>query len=244
MPRPTDRPSASSPSAPPLLRELWRVSHAALVEVGALAFPVPCVGCGQPPAMLCPRCRDELRPLVHTRTLDSGLQVWSGLPFAGVPARAIRALKSELRTPLARALAPALGDALDVAWGAAVVPGEPGPLLVPVPTSAAAFRRRGVRVVELVMRRAGAPHARVLRHARRVADQRTLGRAERGRNVAESMRCVELDGASVLLIDDVVTTGATLGEASRAIVAAGGRVLGAATVASTPRVFGRTPIRA
>ncbi|NLA09621.1 MAG: ComF family protein [Microbacteriaceae bacterium] len=249
MPRPADprsspqRPAPSGP-LPPLLRELWRVSHAALAEAGALAFPVPCVGCGEPPAMLCARCRVELRPAVCLRVLEPGLHVWSGLPFAGVPARAIRALKSESRTPLARALAPALGEALDAAWHAAVTPDAAGPLLVPIPTSAASWRRRGVRVVELVMRRAGAPRARMLRHARRVADQRALGRAERGRNVAGSMRCDELSGASVLLVDDVVTTGATLVEASRAVVAAGGRVLGAVTVASTPRVFEPTPIRA
>lgn len=243
MRHPTHSAAHAQRAAGPL-GELWRVTHAAFAEVGALAFPVPCVGCGEPPATLCATCRLELQPLVRLRALDAGLRVWSGLPFSGVPARAIRALKSEVRTPLARALAPALGAALDAAWDAAVAPGAPGPLLVPIPTSAASWRRRGVRVVELVMRHAHAPDARVLRHARRVADQRTLSRAQRGRNVAESMRCAQLGGASVLLVDDVVTSGATLGEASRAVAAAGGRVLGAVTVASTPLDFDRSQVHA
>lgn len=223
---------------PSLLRELWRVTHASLAEAGALAFPVPCVGCGEPPRMLCERCRPEVCPAPSLRELDAGLRVWSGLPFSGVPARAIRALKADLRTPLARALAPALACALDEAWVATGGAHARPPLLLPIPTSRASWRRRGVRVVELLLRRAGARPCRALRHARRVADQRGLDRADRGNNVAHSMRCAEMRGATVLLVDDVVTTGATLVEASRAVTAAGGLVVGAVTLASTPLVFG------
>ena len=66
-----------------------------------------------------------------------------------------------------------------------------------------------------------------------------LGVADRERNVAGSMRLRPADerriaGRTVLLVDDVVTTGATLREAARALTAAGARVLGAAAVASTP----------
>lgn len=259
MPHPTD--PVSSRSAP---REAWPLVRGALAEVGALAFPVPCVGCGVPPNMLCATCRHELRPDLRSRELALGaepgmlgeralgahgaaLWVWSGLPFDGVPARAIRALKAELRTPLARALAPALGCALDAAWAATAASGPLAtgpPLLVPVPTSRASWRHRGVRIVELLMHRAGARPCRALRPARRVADQRGLDRAGRADNVAHSMRGVGLRGAGVVLIDDVVTTGATLVEASRAVTAAGGAVFGAVTLASTPRVFGGSELDA
>ena len=69
---------------------------------------------------------------------------------------------------------------------------------------------------------------------RRPRDQVRLGREDRFANVADGMAVrIPLAGRRVLLVDDVVTTGATLTEAARAVHAADGRVLGAATVAST-----------
>ena len=99
------------------------------------------------------------------------------------------------------------------------------------------MRRRGFRVVELIAARAGLAPQRVLRATGTAADQRGLRSADRERNVRGSMRARTpraLEGRRVLLVDDVVTTGATLREAARALAAAGATVVGAATVASTP----------
>jgi predicted amidophosphoribosyltransferase len=148
-----------------------------------------------------------------------------------VAARVLRALKEDGRTGLARALAPALAAAV-----AAL--DAPGAVVVPVPSSRAALRRRGYRVAELLARRAELAPVRALRSVRTVADQRGLGRAQRRENVAGSLRAVRgnvLTGRDVVIVDDVVTTGATLAEAARALRAAGARVVGAATVAATPR---------
>jgi predicted amidophosphoribosyltransferase len=80
-------------------------------------------------------------------------------------------------------------------------------------------------------------------HTRRVADQAHLDRRARAGNLAGSMvvgaawrRVVQ--GATCVVVDDVVTTGATLAEAARALHAAGARDVVAATCATTPR---RTP---
>lgn len=202
-------------------------------EALALLFPVSCAGCGDPGVALCAACRSALTPAVVRRVLPSGLTVWSGARFEGPVASALRAMKRDGRTGLARALGPALGAAL--ASAARDGPGGSGLVVVPVPTSRAAIRRRGFRVVELLARRAGVAPARLLVIDRRTADQRGLGRAERRSNVAGSMRARRVDGLSVVVIDDVVTTGATLEEASRALSAAGARVIAAATVAATPR---------
>ena len=178
-----------------------------------------------------------LRPSVRRRVLASGLVVHAGIPFDGVAARVLRALKEQGRTGLARSLAPALAAALAAAADAPDAPsaGE-GWTVVPVPTSRASMRRRGFRVVELIAGRAGVRVTPLLRNVRQTSDQRGLDVAARERNVAASMRARVATGLSVILVDDVVTTGATLREAERALRAAGAARVVAATVAATPRL--------
>lgn len=218
-------------------RWLAATVRGAFADALALVLPVSCAGCDEPDVPLCETCRLELHP--HTiRTDSAGTPVWSGLPFDGVTARVVRALKEDGRTGLARDLAPALRAAVDAARSGAEasagVDGD-GVVVVPVPTSPAAFRRRGYRVVELVARRAGLLPARLLRLTRTTADQRDLDRAARERNVAHALRARGAEGRHVIVVDDVVTTGATLAEAVRALRAGGATVIGAATVAATPR---------
>lgn len=208
--------------------------RAALAEALALVLPVTCAGCDEPDVSLCETCRLQLLP----QTSRGGREpaTWSGLVFEGVPARVVRALKADGRTGLARELAPALRAAVEATLDAASA-GPPGGsiVIVPIPTSRAAFRRRGYRVVELVARRAGLPTARLLTTARATVDQRGLDRQARRRNVANSLRARRAEGLRVVVIDDVVTTGATLEEAVRALRAGGAEVIGAATIAATAR---------
>lgn len=169
-------------------------------------------------------------PVRLTRTVGD-LEVRSAVAFDGVAARVVRAFKEDGRTMLARPLGRALAAAVirsdGVMWSDAVV--------VPVPSSRAAFRRRGYAVAELLARRAGLSPRMLLLPARAAADQRGLRRDERARNVAHTMRARHAEGLRAVVVDDVVTTGATLREAARALTAAGATVVGAATVAATPR---------
>ena len=205
----------------------------ALTDALALVLPVDCAGCDAPDTALCPECLGMLRPAPQPRRIDSET-VWSGLAFDGVPARVLRALKEDGRTGLARHVAPALADGVRrAARGRSV-------LVVPVPTSSAAFRRRGYRVPDLIARRADLEVAPLLRITRRTADQRGLGRDARRSNVAGAfaVRCLRGSGVGsgrgVVIVDDVVTTGATLAEAARVLRAAGIEVVGCAAVAATP----------
>ncbi|WP_374206838.1 ComF family protein [Streptomyces noursei] len=132
------------------------------------------------------------------------------------------------------------------------VGGGGGPLLlVPVPSARWAVAGRGhdpVRRIALAasaeLRRRGLA-VRVLaglRQRRAVADQAGLDARQRLVNVAGALEVPGavgglLAGAPVLLADDLVTTGATLAEAARAVRAAGGRVTGAAVVAAPGSSF-------
>jgi predicted amidophosphoribosyltransferase len=227
--------------------------RSALADALALVLPVVCAGCGVPDTALCRECAAALEPLPIRRVIEppgGPVAVWSGLAFEGVAARVIRSLKEDGRTPLARCLAPALRTALARL-------DAPGCVVVPMPTSRVSYRTRGFRVPDLLAARAGVPVARLLRPVRRTGDQRGLDRDARRANVARSMTARALPawgpawfaasrGAvgipPVIVLDDVITTAASLEEAVRALRAAGAHVVGAVTVAATPlRMDGRRP---
>lgn len=205
----------------------------------ALAFllAASCPGCDQPGTLLCDRCRQLLEPQPQRLTTPQGLEVRAAMTFDGVPARSIRRLKEDGATMLARPLGCAVAGILGEAARGAVI--------APVPTSRVSFRRRGFRVPELLIRRAGFESRRTLRPVRRTADQRGLGRAARARNVDGSMRAhpAPRSHARVVIFDDVVTTGATLDEAARALRAAGWQPVGAVALAATARLRGTDPTR-
>jgi predicted amidophosphoribosyltransferase len=198
-----------------------------------LVLPVPCTGCGSIGPPLCADCSLALSPVPSLRHVGPmGLPVWSGLAYDGVARSVLLAFKNEGRTEHGPPLASALRGALHLALPAL---GSEPVSLVPMPATIRSSRDRGYDPVRVVLRRASLPALRLLRLQRRAGDQRALGREERLRNVAGSMRSRPADGRRVLLVDDVVTTGATLTEAARAVGEAGGTVLGAITVASTSR---------
>lgn len=216
-----------------LLRAAWsRAVREAVADALAFWFPVACAGCGALDVDVCEGCRAALAPRIVRRSLLPGVEVVSALEFDGVAARVIRAMKSDGRTGLARALAPALAAALAAAPAGATV--------TTIPASRAADRRRGYRPVDLLVRRAGALAVPLLRTRRASADQRGLSRAARRANVAGLFVARAPLRGCVVVVDDVVTTGATLRDAVSALRAAGVDRIFAVTLAYTPRRGGST----
>lgn len=194
-----------------------------------LVLPRRCLGCGAPGTALCGWCSMP-DPVVETR---GALHVASATPYADAVRRAVLAYKERGRRDLATRLALLLAAAVRLLAPPA------GALLVPVPSAPAVAARRGGDHVARLARRAaptvGLRAARAaLRLAVRVEDSAGLGAAARLANVRGSMRAhPPPTRRPAVLVDDVVTTGATLHEAQRALTEAGWTVVGAATVART-----------
>lgn len=215
----------------------------ALLDAWALIMPVECAGCGKPDRALCTACTAELVPHPVVRSTPGGLQVVTALRYEGIVRHVLLSFKEQQRTDVSAALAAALSVALDRAApaGAGGGPGADGdvaPELVPIPTSRAAYRRRGYDPVALLLRKTRRPASRVLGSLRSTAAQKTLAADQRAANRRGSLVATgDLAGRRFVLVDDILTTGATLDEASRALTQAGGTVVGSATLAFTPRLF-------
>lgn len=229
--------SAARHSGP--MRGWWR-------EVAGLVLPVACGGCGRPRAVLCAECRQALYGAGPCR-----VRPWPeppGLPLVHAAAPyedAVRAVLLGHKERGALELAGALGGALAgaVRSSAAALPGAvAGPLLlVPVPSARSAVRARGHDPVRRIaraaagqLRSAGVPArvSAVLRQRRAVSDQAGLSAPERAANLAGALEVVAggarlLEGGRAVLVDDVMTTGASLAEAARALSAVGERPVSA-----------------
>lgn len=230
-------------------------------EIAGLVLPADCAGCGLPRSVLCERCRGELYGHGPRRVRPDPEPV--GLPpvHAAAPyAESVRSLliahKERGALALAKPLGGALAGAVLRAGRVHTGPGvrdRRGPLLlVPVPSARHAVAGRGhdagrrvAWAAAGVLRGAGFPVrvAAVLRLRRAVADQSGLDARQRRLNVAGAMGVARgaerlwRQGEPVVLVDDLMTTGATLAEAARAVSGAGGPVVGAAVVAAPWRTF-------
>jgi predicted amidophosphoribosyltransferase len=207
-----------------------------------------CVGCGRPGRVLCRPCAEDLPGagvVAWPTPAPAGLRLPVAVgEYGGTLKAAVNAHKERhmfaLARPLGRLLAAAVRDLL-VETGAGTGP----VVLVPVPSRFAVVRRRGHDPMLRIARHAAArlrrdglsvTVARVLVPAAPVRDQAGLDAAERGANLAGTMRCRRRSpDRPAVVVDDVITTGSTAREAQRALEHGGVTVLGIAAVAATRR---------
>jgi ComF family protein len=215
-----------------------------------LALPARCPGCGAEGPPICAAC---LLALDTRLELPAGIAIglpsdvpppllqleWCA-PFTGL----IRNALHELKYAGEKRLAAPLGEAIARRWRRA---GAGGDLLVPVPVHAERARARGYDQAELIAQAAaldlGLPCAAILERARATNAQFDLDRSARATNVDGAFRLRPmhanaatdqprpLAGRWIILIDDVVTTGATLAACAKPLIEAGAIGVSAATVA-------------
>ena len=234
----------------------------ALRALTDLALPLSCAACGQPDDQVCRGCLDELARCLwfggpRGARPDPCPDRLPTVHATGRYEGALAALAAAYKDDGRRDCAPLLGEILARAVDAGVASCRPaadvlvrhnGPLLVvPVPSSRASVRARGDAPLAALAARAvrgfaadEAVVADALRPRRRVADQAGLGARERAVNLEHSMAVAPqwaraVEGAVCVAVDDVLTTGATLVEAARALRSVGAGTVLAATICATQR---------
>jgi ComF family protein len=213
-----------------------------------LALPARCVGCGSEGEPVCAEC---------ARQLDARLELPAGVPI-GLPAElplgilqlewcapytgAVRRALHDLKYAGEKRLAVPLGHAIARRWARA---GAGGDILVPVPVHAERLKKRGYDQARLLAEVAGPamglPVAPILERTRATTAQFDLDRRRRATNVVGAFRLRRrpgaepaerpLDGRWIVLIDDVVTTGATLSACADALLRVGALGVSAIAVA-------------
>ena len=219
-------------------------------DLADLVLGRACLVCQAPGPSLCTGCVAALRGRGGPWRAEVGalepagaLPLWFALPYRGAGARLVLAYKEHghlaLREPLGRLLADVVCRAMD--------PDAHGACLLPVPStarSARGFDALGgiVRVAarELVQRGATVSVTRILQQEHGHRALKSLDRRDRWSTVHGTMRvdpraARSLPDGQPMVVDDVVTTGATTLEAVRALRAAGVEVSAIAAVAHQDR---------
>ena len=208
-----------------------------------LALPASCAGCGTEGRPICDRCLPDVRARVG---MPAGTPIGPGdgppeplvqlewcSPFAGTTRRALHSLKYAGE----RRLAQPLGEAVAARWARV---GAGGDVIVHVPVHATRHRERGYDQAALIAAVAagalGLPCRAAVVRVRSTAPQFRLDRRDRAANVSQAFAVDQAQRAAiagrwVILVDDVVTTGATVCEAAWALVGAGAMAVSAITVA-------------
>ena len=219
------------------------------LQILAFLFPPVCLACGEVegieslPLGLCSRCRRQLETTRHSRgpygqrTSGSALDGWvSGWSYEPPFDAVIHGLKFGRLEFLGQDLADGLHRLIgDVERNIDVV--------VPIPLHWHRRLTRGYNQAEAIAkplaRQLGLPLVHALRRQRRTRPQARLNRVERETNLRlafapRNSQCARIAGQRLLLVDDVITTGATLEVAARCLRSQGARSVLGLTAGRTP----------
>ena len=205
-----------------------------LPALSELIFPSRCLGCRQLGLGICSTCRASWHPHIY-RTLitsdDFSFPVYSAVAYSLVAQKVLLGAKESALQDADRLILQALSHSLSYFYSEIGIAD-----LVPIPSRRVNTRKRGRDfILEQTKALSQSPRVQVraiLSHSRKVKDQTTLNSRSRELNLSQSMSCANQEDSSnipVIIVDDLVTSGATLREAGRALNQAGYTVIGAVT---------------
>jgi predicted amidophosphoribosyltransferase len=207
------------------------ISLSALSE---LIFPSRCLGCRQLGIGICSTCRSSWHPHVYRTSITADgftFPVYSAVAYSPVAQKVLLGAKESSLHDADQLILQALTHSLTYFYSEVGIAD-----LVPIPSRKMNTRKRGRDfILEQTYEVSRDPLVQVraiLSHSRKVKDQSTLNSRTRELNLSQSMRCANREDSAnipVIIVDDLVTSGATLREAGRALQIAGYHVIGAVT---------------
>lgn len=205
-----------------------------LLALSELIFPSRCLGCRQLGIGVCSQCRASWHPHIYRTFIAAKgftFPVYSAVAYSPVAQKVLLGAKESALHDADQLILQALVHSLAYFYSEVGIAD-----LVPVPSRSSNTRKRGRDfILEQTSALSRTPQVNVraiLSHSRKVRDQSTLNSQSRENNLSRAMTCAnpaDSPNIPVILIDDLVTSGATLREAGRALHGAGYVVIGAVT---------------
>ncbi len=232
-----------------------KLKNSIIEGLNTLLFPSNCFICGKTGATLCELCKTywSLKPRVHQ---IEGMRVLSALTYNPATAKIVLPAKEDRNRAAQRLLAQSLVSSLNY-WKAEI--NFEKVVFVPIPSTKPAIRRRGESFLHSILRFVAQEFEEnqkmcfvwkeILIHQKQVKDQAELNPIQRMKNMESAFAMRErrdlasnvvIGEKEIILIDDVVTTGATLLSANKALRERNLTVLGAVTACASSQVL---PIR-
>lgn len=203
-------------------------------SLSEIIFPSRCIGCSRLGISICSECRRQWHPHIYHRAIianSESFPVVSAIQYSPIASRVLLSAKEGQIKAADELIIHGLNHSLKYfinKYGYGT--------LIYIPSRKSATRKRGRNflheITADVARVAGLPTSSPLIHIRKVKDQSQLNSSQRAANLSGAFSVPESlgnTGGKVIVIDDLITTGATLTEAIRALRTAGFAVLGAVT---------------
>ena len=195
-----------------------------------IIFPSRCLGCGQLGLEICSLCRKNWHPHIYRQWSQHlpTFPIYSAVTYSPIAGKVLLAAKENNLVIADQLIYKALGHSLTFALREIG-----GDFLIPIPSRRSVARSRGRQFIAALTHQlsaeTGLPAYENLEHTRRVRDQSSLDAKSRFHNLDGSMKSLNFLSGKAIVIDDLVTTGATLQEAVRALRDRGIEVAAAVT---------------